>query len=345
MLEVHKKFLRRCFDLARLGNGRVSPNPLVGAVLVYNDRIIGEGFHQYYGGPHAEVNALESVRKEDQPYISSSTLYVSLEPCCIYGKTPPCTSLITDHKIPRVVISALDQTPGVDGQSIEILNKAGVEVITGILKKEGEQLSAIRNTFVSQQRPYIYLKYAQSADGYFGKTHQKIWISNALTKRLTHKWRSESSAILVGTKTALIDNPQLTTRYYFGPSPLRIVLDRKLKINRDAQLFNGQHPTWVIHEQPNSPASKPNLDYIKLDFNDKLLATLLYRLYEHGKSSLIVEGGTKLLQSFIKQDLWDEAYVFIGQEYFLSGIPAPVLPTSPAKKLQLGNNQLLIYYK
>ncbi len=344
MLAENKKYIQRCLDLARLGTGRVSPNPLVGAVLVYQDRVIGEGFHQRHGGPHAEVNAINSVREEDRQYIARSTLYVSLEPCCIYGKTPPCSTLIIENKIPKVVIAALDQTPGVDGASIELLRKAGVEVTYGVLEKEGQLLSVIRNTFVRKKRPYIFLKYAQTADGFIGKYGEQVWISNKLSKRLTHKWRSEIAAILVGTNTAVIDNPQLNTRHYFGPSPLRIALDRQLKIPPNAHLLDQTVPTWIIHEQLNCPKDGTNLKYIRLQFDQTLLPSLLQLLYEAGKSSLLVEGGARLLQSFITQGLWDAAYVFISKQYLLEGIAAPSLPVAPLQRFKLGNNDLLVFY-
>ncbi|RMF32110.1 MAG: bifunctional diaminohydroxyphosphoribosylaminopyrimidine deaminase/5-amino-6-(5-phosphoribosylamino)uracil reductase RibD, partial [Bacteroidetes bacterium] len=223
-------FMRRCFDLARLGAGRVSPNPMVGAVLVYEGRIIGEGWHRRYGGAHAEVNALASVAPSDRALIRRSTLYVSLEPCCIHRKTPPCTNLILREGIPRVVVSCLDPTPEVNGRGLELLREGGVEVRVGVLEEEGRRLIRFREAFVRHGRPFVLLKFACSRDGFLGKPGEQIWISNPWTKRWVHRCRAAADAILVGTRTARTDNPQLTTRLFFGDSPLRIVLDRRLTL-------------------------------------------------------------------------------------------------------------------
>lgn len=228
--ERENPFLRRCFDLAKLGAGNVSPNPMVGAVLVHQGRIIGEGFHSHYGGPHAEVEAVRSVSPSDQSLIRESTLYVSLEPCCVHGRTPPCTNLILDMGIPRVVISNLDESPGVNGKGIRLLEEAGVEVHTHVLEDEGLPYSRIRNTFVRNRRPYIVLKYARSADGFLGRENESVWLTNGISKRLVHKWRSEVDAILVGTQTLRVDDPGLTNRLYFGKSPIRLVLDREASL-------------------------------------------------------------------------------------------------------------------
>ncbi len=216
-------YVQRCFDMAVLGVDKVSPNPMVGAILVHKNRIIGEGYHEKFGQAHAEVNALRNVEPSDKKYISSSTLYVSLEPCCIHGNTPPCTDLIIKNGIPEVVISCLDQTPKVAGEGVGKLKRSGINVFEGLLKQKGERLSNIRNTFVTEERPYIILKYAQSLDGFIGKPDRQVWLTNSVSKRLVHKWRQEADAIIVGTNTALIDNPKLTTRYFSGSCPLRIV--------------------------------------------------------------------------------------------------------------------------
>jgi len=338
--------MRRCFDLARQGAGHVAPNPMVGAVLVHEGRIIGEGFHQKYGEAHAEVNAIGSVQPQDRRLIAASTLYVSLEPCCIFGRTPPCTNLIIEQNIPKVVISCLDATPGVAGQGVQLLRDAGVEVTTGILQQEGEALAAIRNTFVQEERPYIILKYAQSQDGFMGQPDRQVWISNAYSKRLAHKWRSEVSAILVGTNTAALDNPQLTNRLYFGKSPLRIVLDRRRRLSPKAHLFNDQIPTWIVTEMAeNTDSDLKNTTFIELDFDDYLLDNLLQKLYEAQVSTLLVEGGAQLLRTFVQKDLWDEARIFVGNKLLENGIPAPTLRSFDRRKYNIGSDLLYVYRK
>lgn len=340
----HNLFMRRCFDLARLGAGSVSPNPMVGAVLVHNNRIIGEGYHQKYGEAHAEVNAIRNVMPEAETLLEQATLYVSLEPCCIYGRTPPCTNLILDKRIPKVVISCLDATPGVSGRGVQILREAGVEVITGILEEEGKELAAIRNTFVQQERPYIILKYAQSLDGFLAQPGQQTWISNAYSKRLVHKWRSEVAAILVGTNTAAIDNPQLTNRLYPGSSPLRIAFDKTGRLSPTLHLFDDSTPTWIITERlPAHASSFQQTQFIQLDFGRPILPQLLKRLYEEKKNTLLVEGGRHVLEEFLQQGLWDEARVFVGNRLLYSGVQTPVLPTTYQKKKELDGDFLYIY--
>lgn len=344
-VQNHELYIRRCFELARLGAGSVSPNPLVGAVLVHEGRIIGEGWHAKYGAAHAEVNTMRSIRPQDRALVSESTLYVSLEPCCIFGRTPPCTNLILENKIPRVVISCLDQTPGVAGHGVEILRKAGVSVTTGILEEEGKALSQIRNTFVTAERPYIILKWAQSADGFLGKEGEQLWLTQSLTKRWVHKWRSEAAAILVGTNTACIDDPALTNRHYYGHSPLRIVLDRHSRLPQTHQLLDGSTPTWVISEQSAPSKSIAGLEWIQLDFDGNLLSQLMQRLVVAKKSSLIVEGGQQLLQSFINNDLWDEARVLVAPQSIGKGIAAPRLNASHKQMRKMGADKMMWWYR
>lgn len=339
-------YIQRCFDLARLGAGYVSPNPMVGAVLVHNDRIIGEGYHQVYGQAHAEVNAVQSVAKEDRTLLRDSTLYVSLEPCCIHGNTPPCTSLIIREHIPRVVISTLDQTPGVAGQGVHILREAGVQVTVGVLAEQGEQLSAIRNTFVTQRRPYVILKYAKTTEGFFARSDgQPYWISNAFSKRLVHKWRSEVDAILVSGRTAQLDNPQLTNRLYFGPSPQRIVIDRRLQVPTSHYVLDQSIPTLIVHDEAlPSPIQRPGVQYLSLSAGWDLMP-LLSSLYTQKISTLMVEGGAILLRSFIEQGLWDEARIIQGSRYLAAGIRAPELPVPCSRRCELDDDQLLVYYR
>jgi len=337
-------YMQRCFDLAYLGAGSVSPNPMVGAVLVNDGRIIGEGWHQCYGEAHAEVNAVRSVAETDRHLIATSTLYVSLEPCCIFGRTPPCTDLIIQNKIPKVVISCLDQTPEVAGTGVRILREHGVEVITGVLEEKGKALSRIRNNFVTNQRPYIILKYAQTSDGYIGKANEQVWISNAFAKRLVHKWRSEVDAILIGTNTARTDNPQLTNRLYFGKSPIRVILDRKLALSENLNIFDESVETLIFTEQatPKAQSQNSNRTYIQMHFQRDFLPEMLANLHQRKITSLLVEGGSTLLQSFIDAQFWDEALVFIVENALGEGIPAPQLRHAKLKAhYRLKNDQLL----
>ncbi|MEM1322169.1 MAG: bifunctional diaminohydroxyphosphoribosylaminopyrimidine deaminase/5-amino-6-(5-phosphoribosylamino)uracil reductase RibD [Bacteroidota bacterium] len=341
----HEDYIRRCFTLARRGAGTTSPNPMVGALLLHptSGKILAEGYYAKDGGPHAEVMAVRNVSPQDRPLLSSSTLYVSLEPCCIYGRTPPCTKLIIEHKIPKVVISCIDKTPGVGGQGVQLLREAGVEVITGILEEEGLALSANRQVFVSEHRPYVVLKFARSADGFFAQPGRQVWLSNPYSRRLVHKWRSELDAIMVGTQTALIDHPSLTTRFYPGSSPLRIALDRALKIPPQSPLFDGQAPTWIVTERAPSATLAPNVKYKQLSFDQQLLPSLLRMLADHRVSSLMVEGGAQLLNSFIEQGLWDEARVLSSPVHLGAGIAAPGIPASARCIGEIAQDRLYRY--
>ncbi|MFN7117200.1 MAG: bifunctional diaminohydroxyphosphoribosylaminopyrimidine deaminase/5-amino-6-(5-phosphoribosylamino)uracil reductase RibD [Saprospiraceae bacterium] len=342
-MQPHEYYMQRCFELARLGAGSVSPNPMVGAVLVYQDRIIGEGWHQRYGQAHAEVNAVNNVKTEDRAFISQSTLYVSLEPCNIYGKTPPCTNLILQNKIPRVIISCLDQTPEVAGKGVEILRANGVEVITGILEDKGKEISRFRNHFVTHERPYIILKFAQTRNGLFGKANEQVWISNEYSKRLVHKWRSEVDAILVGTNTAQVDNPALTNRLYFGKSPLRIVIDKHLKLPDNLHLFEPEHPTLVITSEVNPPPATSAVTYVSVPDDANFLSAFLKILHSRKIAILLVEGGAKLLEQLLQNNLWDEARVLIGDEILTEGIAAPLIFGELTARHQLDSDQIICY--
>ncbi len=337
-------FLQRCFDLARLGEGAVAPNPMVGAVVVYQGKIIGEGYHQIYGKAHAEVNAINSIPDKLKYLLPQSTLYVSLEPCCFFGKTPACTDLIIRSKIPKVVIAALDATPEVSGKGVEILRKNGVQVVLAILQKEGDTLVRPRTVFVQQNRPYVILKYAQSKDGFIGRKNERLIISHLYTQYLVHKWRSEVDAILVGTNTALLDNPQLNNRLYFGKSPIRLVLDRLGRLPKTHHLLHDKQPTLVFTAQQKIPTGDA-VEWVRLDFSEHFLTHLLSELYRRKIGVVLVEGGAKLLQSFIDANLWDEARVINGDKYLGHGIKAPLLNSVPSFVQPLHTDELAIHYR
>lgn len=343
----HTIYMHRCFDLARLGAGFTSPNPMVGAVIVHKNRIIGEGYHRQYGGPHAEVNAINSIKTEDQVLLPYSTLYCSLEPCSIFGRTPPCCDLIIRQKIPKVVLSYIDHTPGVDGISIEKMRAAGIEVTLNVLVEKGKQLSATRNTFVSSKRPYIILKYAHSQDGFLAPADEKAyWLTNSFSKRLVHKWRGEIDAILVGTQTALLDNPRLNNRLFYGPDPLRLVIDKKGRLPSTLHLFDGQLPTCVYTHLSNPPIRQTQLEYITLDPQVPDLAQILQHLSSINKMVLMVEGGASLLTSFIKAGYWDEARIFESPKTLGSGVLAPSLPVGHrVEHFKLVEDQLRVIYR
>ncbi len=336
-------FIKRCFDLARLGVGGAAPNPTVGAVLVHDGRIIGEGFHERYGGDHAEVQCINSVKANDHSLIKDAVLYVSLEPCCVVGNTPACTDLIQKYGIQNVVYSTVDPSPAVDGKSEMILIKNGSSVTKDVYKESGDLIIQPRNVWASKKRPYIILKFAQSKDGFIGQEERQVWLSNAYTKVLSHKWRSEADAIMVGTNTAALDNPKLNTRHYHGTSPLRIVLDKTLRLERDLNLFDNSLTTWVICNDKKNRANKERLKYIELPFDDNLLPSVLQHLFMANKGILLVEGGAHLLQSFIDLDLWDEARVFRTNKILGSGIVAPQLKNKPIQTLYLKDNQLEVH--
>jgi diaminohydroxyphosphoribosylaminopyrimidine deaminase / 5-amino-6-(5-phosphoribosylamino)uracil reductase len=316
--------MQRCLQLAALGAGKVSPNPLVGAVLVHNDTIIGEGWHQEYGGPHAEVHCLASVRHENRHWIPAATLYVSLEPCAHHGKTPPCADLIVREGIKKVVIGCRDPFPLVNGKGIEILQAAGVEVITGIGEAACRELNKRFFTFHTLHRPYIILKWAQSKNGMMAAgDSSRVLISNEASNRLVHKWRSEEAAIMVGTNTALLDNPALTTRLWPGRHPIRIVLDAGLCLPTHLQLFDRQSPLIIFNTIKEEKDGE--IYYCRLQAATDILPQIMEKLYELGVQSVLAEGGAGLLSSFVQNGLWDEARIITGDIVIDGGIPAPVL--------------------
>lgn len=296
---------------------------MVGAVLVHEDRIIGEGWHRQYGGPHAEPNCLQSVREADRHLIPQSTLYVSLEPCAHHGKTPPCADLIVRHRIPHVVIGCRDPFVEVDGKGIEKLKAAGINVTVGVLETESEDLNKRFFTFHRQHRPYIILKWAQTANGYIGnEDHTRLLISNELTNRLVHRWRSEEAAILVGTNTALFDDPQLNTRHWPGPDPIRLVVDMDLRLPASLRLFDGSTRTIVFNTRRHD--EEGNLQYYQVTRDVSLVHQIAHACYQQKILSLLVEGGARLLQSFIDENHWDEARIITNETLRADrGIRAP----------------------
>jgi diaminohydroxyphosphoribosylaminopyrimidine deaminase/5-amino-6-(5-phosphoribosylamino)uracil reductase len=312
-------FMRRAFELALNGKGYVSPNPLVGCVVVHNNQIIGEGWHVKYGEAHAEVHAVNAVA--DKSLLSESTVYVNLEPCAHFGKTPPCADLLISHRVKKVVVSNIDPNPLVDGGGIKKLRAAGIEVITGILEPEGRELNKRFFTWIREKRPYVVLKWAQTADGFIAKeNYDSKWISNAHSRQLVHKWRSEEDAVLVGTKTVFHDNPQLNVREWTGRNPVRIVIDRFLKLSPKLHVFDRAQRTIVYnvlkHEE------HPDLLLVRIDEQD-FLNGLIANLRKRNIQSLLVEGGAQTLQSFIDAGLWDEARVFTAPHVFGKGIRSP----------------------
>ncbi|GAA0556591.1 bifunctional diaminohydroxyphosphoribosylaminopyrimidine deaminase/5-amino-6-(5-phosphoribosylamino)uracil reductase RibD [Chitinophaga japonensis] len=298
---------------------------MVGAVLVHQGRIIGEGYHRRYGQAHAEVECVQQVAEADRPLIPQATMYVSLEPCAHYGKTPPCADLIVAQQIPRVVIGCMDTFSAVSGKGIEKLQRAGVEVSVGMLERASRELNRRFFTFHEKQRPYIILKWAQCPAGFMATLNgEPVRLSNPYSDRLVHRWRSEEMAILVGTRTALTDNPRLTNRLWTGRSPLRLVIDRELGTPRHYHLWDGTVPTWFFTEK--ATGSDGATETMQVDFRQPLLPQLMQRLYERNISSVLVEGGAYVLQRFIEAGLWDEARVINGSNMLAEGQKAPVLP-------------------
>lgn len=320
-------FMLRCLNLAALGAGYAAPNPMVGAVLVHQNRIIGEGYHQQYGKAHAEVNAVNAVKNSDKHLISQSTLYVSLEPCAHYGKTPPCAELIIEQKIPRVVIATLDPFPEVAGRGVELLRKHGIDVITGVMEEEARWLNRRFIHFHTTQSPWVILKWAQTEDLHFAKQKKsQTWITNSFSKTLVHRWRSEEQAIMVGTQTALTDNPQLNVRNWFGKPPLRLVLDRNLSLPNTLYIFDQSIPTLIFTQKPIPQTKQTNLTYVQLEFGRQLIPDMLSYLHSIQVQSVFIEGGKQLLDSFITQNYWNEARVITGNVWWKEGIAAPKIP-------------------
>jgi diaminohydroxyphosphoribosylaminopyrimidine deaminase/5-amino-6-(5-phosphoribosylamino)uracil reductase len=371
-------YMRRCLELALLGAGHTAPNPMVGAVLVHEGRIIGEGYHRQYGQAHAEVNCIAAVKEGDLPLIAQSTLFVSLEPCAHHGKTPPCADLVVEKKIPRVVIGCRDPFPLVNGKGIEKLLAAGVDVSLGVLEKECVHLNRRFFTFNTLHRPFILLKWAQSANGMIAgpaggeeagqapKAEGRHWsggsgvrtlISNEYSNRLVHKWRSEEAAILVGARTALLDDPALTVRSWKGPNPVRLVIDKELRLPSTLQLFDRRVPTIVFNllrhkeegetgESGEGEGEGDNLSYYQLATDSSLVHQVVMALYRLKISSVMVEGGARLLQSFIDEGYWDEARVITNDELEISGgLASPELKDPQLLSREIIFSDTIRYYK
>ena len=327
--------MKRCLELAKNGLPAAMPNPAVGAVLVYNDTIIGEGFTAAFGRAHAEVKAVASVK--DKTLLDKATLYVSLEPCCHFGKTPPCADLIIKNKIPKVVIGIEDPNEKVTGKGIQKLKDFGIAVTVGILEKECREINIRFFTFHTKKRPYIILKWAESSDGFIAPTAEfrseckkPYWISNEFSRQLTHKWRSEEQAILVGTHTIIDDNPKLNVRDWSGNNPIKIVLDQNNRIPKENYIFDTQSKTIVI--------SASTIDYSK-----KIGEQIVRYLFEQDIQSVIIEGGTKTIQTFIDENIWDEARIFKGMIALENGIPSPKFKGNLDASSSILNDELLIF--
>lgn len=338
----HEIFMRRCMDLALLGAGSVSPNPMVGSVIVADGKIIGEGYHQKYGEAHAEANAIAEVIKnypDAEKLLNKATLYVNLEPCAHFGKRPPCSDLIIRYQIPTVVVGCRDPFALVDGKGIEKLKDTGVKVIENVLNEESLALNRRFITRVQKQRPYIILKWAQTADGFFAPADSsQKWISSLASKKLVHKWRAEEDAVLVGKNTALIDNPQLNVRLWAGGrNPIRIVLDRNLQLPSSLKLFDQSQQTIVFNSLKTELNGK--IKFLELENFDLYLPQLIcFQLYLMDVQSLIIEGGAQTLKLFIDAGLWDEARVFISNTYWGEGLKAPNLPGQPISTKLVGDD-------
>jgi diaminohydroxyphosphoribosylaminopyrimidine deaminase/5-amino-6-(5-phosphoribosylamino)uracil reductase len=347
-LTTDEKYIQRCLELAEKGRGQVAPNPMVGSVIVCDGKIIGEGYHEKYGEAHAEVNAINSVK--DKKLLAKSTIYVNLEPCSHYGKTPPCALKIIENKIPRVVIGNQDPFPKVQGGGIKMLKDNGVEVTVDVLQKKSAELNKRFFTFHEKRRPYIILKWAESADGFIDKQRENseekpVKISNAKTSQQNHKLRTEESAIMVATRTALFDNPKLVARLAEGRNPVRIVIDRSLKIPKSFNLFDGKAKT-IIFTEKNEAASSDSVQYVKIDFQKNILPQILDELYRQNLISVIVEGGAELLNSFIKANLWDEARIETNPALRLeNGVKAPNFDRKNFISEEILDNNYVRYYK
>ena len=335
----HEFYIKRCIELAQKATGKTYPNPLVGAVIVHNGKIIGEGFHQKAGENHAEINAINSV--ENPELLPESTIYVSLEPCAHFGKTPPCSLKLKEIGFRKVVIGAMDSHDKVNGKGKKILQDAGIETISGILENECRSLNKRFFTFHEKKRPYIILKWAESDDGFIDKNFKPTKISNELASQFVHQIRSEEHAILVGTNTALNDNPSLTTRLIEGRNPVRILIDFELKVPQDFNIYNDEAPTLVFNQEKN--ADEGNVKFIKIS-KENFLEDLLQKLYENQIQSVLVEGGSRILQTFINANLWDETIIIKNENLTLeNGTKAPKFDGNLVEEKYFRDNKIEFY--
>ncbi|PTT02584.1 bifunctional diaminohydroxyphosphoribosylaminopyrimidine deaminase/5-amino-6-(5-phosphoribosylamino)uracil reductase RibD [Flavobacterium sp. HMWF030] len=343
-MNTHEKYIKRCIELAQNGFGTTYPNPMVGSVIVYDDKIIGEGWHKKAGEPHAEVNAIRSVK--DKSLLKKATIYVSLEPCSHFGKTPPCCDLIIANKIPNVVVGTVDPNEKVAGNGIKKLIAAGANVVVGVLENECNELNKRFFTFHQKRRPYIILKWAESQDGFLApekilnQERKPVWITNTYSRQLVHKWRSEEQAILAGTQTVVDDNPKLNTRDWSGNNPVRVVLDQNNRISKESFIFDNSVKTILFTKSENQ-FSTENTIFEVIDFNQNVIPQIIAVLYQNQIQSIIIEGGLQTLQSFIDANIWDEARIFIGKINFNKGTTAPVLQKKTTTKTYIQTDELI----
>ena len=345
-MTVHEKFMKRCLELAKKGFGKTAPNPMVGCVIVYKEKIIGEGYHHQHGLAHAEVHAINAVK--NKKLLKNSTLYVNLEPCSHFGKTPPCADLILKSGIKYVVIGTIDPNPLVKGNGLKKLASAGCDVKLGVLEEQCKELNKHFFTYYVKKRPYIILKWAETKDKYIGiKKGGRLQISNDTSMKLMHEWRGQEQAIMVGTNTALIDNPRLTVRKMKGKNPIRIVIDQDLKIPDSFHLLDGSVQTIIFTRKKKS--GRRNMEYVQIDFKKDVLEQIITQLYGRNIKSLIVEGGTHLLNSFIQKGLWDEARIFTSKKLLIEstgkkvqGVCAPNISGITISKKKIGSDELLV---
>ena len=347
---VDEQYMQRCLQLARCGAGSTSPNPMVGAVIVCDGRIIGEGYHIRAGEPHAEVNAVNSVKEADRPLLARSTMYVTLEPCSHYGKTPPCCDMIIARGLARVVVGSTDPNAQVNGAGIERMRVAGIDVTVGVLEEECLRLNRAFFTSQVHKRPYVTLKWAQSADGYIDLLRdggQPVKISTSVSQVAVHRLRAQSDAILVGRHTALLDDPSLDIRHWAGRAPLRLVIDKNGSLPATLRMFDGVLPSVVYTACEKDGKFGKNVEQVVLDFESPLIPQILSHLHSARINSLLVEGGATVLQSFINASLWDEARVEINPSLELGcGVVAPSFPLdSPGRREMLAGNEILHFYR
>lgn len=335
-----ERFMQRALELAELGRGAVSPNPIVGCVIVHESRIIGEGWHRKYGEAHAEVNAIQSV--DTRSLLKEATAYVTLEPCSHFGKTPPCADLLIQSGIRRVVVANLDSNPLVSGNGIRKLQQAGIEVKTGVLEEQARRFNCRFFTFIEKQRPYIILKWAETADGFIAReNYDSKWISGELSRKLVHKWRAEEDAIMIGTHTAHFDNPRLNVRDWSGKNPIRIAIDKQLRLSASLHLFDQSQPTILYNELRSEKAGQ--IDYVSIQPNTEIVTMISKDLYNRKVQSLLIEGGSLLLNSFIQLQLWDEIRIFRSKQTFGSGIKAPKFNGKQISHTQIDQDNLVCF--